>query len=123
MIYVGCGERAWHSMNNQEGNTQSNDGTWYALRVVNVKGDAGAVNDMIDALPSASAVKYSNYQQFVDAVAAARTVYDTLDDAAKKAVDPAKLAKLEEFWRRPSRASRPSTTCRTSWISCPTRAS
>ena len=97
VIYVGCGERAWPSMNNQEGNTQSNDGTWYALRVVNVKGDAGAVNDMIDALPSASAVKYSSYQQFVDAVAAARTVYDTLDDAAKKAVDPAKLAKLEEL--------------------------
>ena len=97
VIYVGCGERAWPSMNNQEGNTQSNEGTWYALRVVNVKGDAGAVNDMIDALPSASAVKYSSYQQFVDAVAAARTVYDTLDDAAKKAVDPAKLAKLEEL--------------------------
>ena len=97
VIYVGCGERAWPSMNNQEGNTQSNGGTWYALRVVNVKGDAGAVNDMIDALPSASAVKYSSYQQFVDAVAAARTVYDTLDDAAKKAVDPAKLAKLEEL--------------------------
>ena len=97
VIYVGCGERAWPTMNNQAGNTQSNDGTWYALRVVNVKGDAGAVNDMIDALPSASAVKYSSYQQFVDAVAAARTVYDTLDDAAKKAVDPAKLAKLEEL--------------------------
>ena len=97
VIYVGCGERAWPSMNNQEGNTQSNDGTWYALRVVNVKGDAGAVNDMIDALPSASAVKYSSYQQFVDAVAAARTVYDTLDDAAKKAVDPAKLEKLAEL--------------------------
>ena len=97
VIYVGCGERAWPSMNNQEGNTQSNDGTWYALRVVNVKGDAGAVNDMIDALPSASAVKYSSYQQFVDAVAAARTVYNTLDNAAKKAVDPAKLAKLEEL--------------------------
>ena len=97
VIYVGCGERAWPSMNNQEGNTQSNDGTWYALRVVNVKGDAGAVNDMIDALPSASAVKYSSYQQFVDAVAAARTVYNTLDDAAKKAVDPAKLAKLAEL--------------------------
>lgn len=97
VIYVGCGERAWPSMNNQEGNTQSNDGTWYALRVVNVKGDAGAVNDMIDALPSASAVKYSSYQQYLDAVAAARTVYNTLDDAAKKAVDPAKLAKLEEL--------------------------
>ena len=97
VIYVGCGERAWPTMNNQAGNTQSNDGTWYALRVVNVKGDAGAVNDMIDALPSASAVKYSSYQQFVDAVAAARTVYNTLDNAAKKAVDPAKLAKLEEL--------------------------
>ena len=97
VIYVGCGERAWPSMNNQEGNTQSNDGTWYALRVVNVKGDAGAVNDMIDALPSASAVKYSSYQQYLDAVAAARTVYDTLDDAAKKAVDPAKLEKLAEL--------------------------
>ena len=97
VIYVGCGERAWPSMNNQEGNTQSNEGTWYALRVVNVKGDAGAVNDMIDALPSASAVKYSSYQQYLDAVAAARTVYDTLDDAAKKAVDPAKLEKLAEL--------------------------
>ena len=42
-------------------------------------------------------MKYSSYQQFVDAVAAARTVYNTLDNAAKKAVDPAKLAKLEEL--------------------------
>ena len=98
VIYVGCGERAWPTMNNQAGNTQKNDGTWYVLRVINTNADAGAVESMIDELPELSAVSYSNYQQYMNAVAAARASYNALSKAQQKAVaDSGKLAELEKL--------------------------
>ena len=94
-IYVGCGAKGWLSMNNQSGNTQSNDGTWYVLHVVSADTGADYVVGLIDDLPAA--VKYENYSAAEDAVSAARAAYGILSKAEQSKVSNlAKLEKLEQ---------------------------
>ena len=94
-IYVGCGAKGWLSMNNQSGNTQSSDGTWYVLHVVSADTGADYVVGLIDDLPAA--VKYENYSATEDAVSAARAAYGILSKAEQaKVSNLAKLEKLEQ---------------------------
>ena len=94
-IYVGCGAKGWLSMNNQSGNTQSSDGTWYVLHVVSADTGADYVVGLIDNLPAA--VKYENYSATEDAVSAARAAYGILSKAEQaKVSNLAKLEKLEQ---------------------------
>ncbi len=94
-IYVGCGAKGWLSMNNQSGNTQSSDGTWYVLHVVSADTGADYVVGLIDDLPAA--VKYENYSAAEDAVFAARAAYGILSKAEQaKVSNLAKLEKLEQ---------------------------
>ena len=98
VIYIGCGEYAWPSMNNQYTEARDYSGTWYALRVVNVDQGSGMVEDLIDELPEVSAVNYSNYQQYLSAVTVARASFNALSKAQQKAVaDSGKLAELEKM--------------------------
>ena len=94
-IYVGCGARAWPTMNNQAGNTQESDGTWYVLRVVNANAGADYVTELISQLPEAAAVTYASYQKIAGAAAAARSALDALSKAEQDKVDASKLEKLE----------------------------
>lgn len=94
-IYVGCGARAWPTMNNQAGNTQESDGTWYVLRVVNANAGADYVTELISQLPEAAAVTYASYQKIAGAAAAARSALDALSKAEQAKVDALKLKKLE----------------------------
>ena len=94
-IYVGCGAKGWLSMNNQSGNTQSSDGTWYVLHVVSADTGADYVVGLINDLPAA--VKYENYSATEDAVSAARAAYGILSKAEQSKVSNlAKLEKLEQ---------------------------
>ena len=94
-IYVGCGAKGWLSMNNQSGNTQTSDGTWYVLHVVSADTGADYVVGLIDDLPAA--VKYENYSATEDAVFAARAAYGILSKAEQSKVSNlAKLEKLEQ---------------------------
>lgn len=95
-IYVGCGARAWPTMNNQAGNTQESDGTWYVLRVVNANAGADYVTELISQLPEAAAVTYASYQKIAGAVAAARSALDALSKDQQAKVDALKLEKLED---------------------------
>ena len=94
-IYVGCGARAWPTMNNQAGNTQESDGTWYVLRVVNANAGADYVTELISQLPEAAAVTYASYQKIAGAAAAARSALDALSKDEQAKVDASKLKKLE----------------------------
>lgn len=96
-IYVGCGARAWPTMNNQAGNTQESDGTWYVLRVVNANAGADYVTELISQLPDAAAVTYASYQKIAGAAAAARSALDALSKAEQDKVDASKLEKLEKL--------------------------
>ena len=95
-IYVGCGARAWPTMNNQAGNTQESDGTWYVLRVVNANAGADYVTELISQLPEAAAVTYASYQKIAGAAAAARSALDALSKNQQAKVDASKLEKLED---------------------------
>lgn len=95
-IYVGCGARAWPTMNNQAGNTQESDGTWYVLRVVNANAGADYVTELISQLPDAAAVTYASYQKIAGAAAAARSALDALSKDQQAKVDALKLKKLED---------------------------
>ena len=97
VIYIGCGEKAWPSMNKQGAEAREYTGTWYALRVVDVSKGASTVESMIDELPDVSGVKYGNYQLYVNAVAAARASFNALNSKQQKSVDPKKLAELEKL--------------------------
>lgn len=90
-VYVGCGAKGWLSMNNQEGNTQDSDGTWYALHIVSKNADADSVNKLIAALPDS--ITYDTYKKYANAVASARAAYRTLTEAEREKVTG--LAKLE----------------------------
>ena len=94
-IYVGCGARAWPTMNNQAGNTQESDGTWYVLRVVNANAGADYVTELISQLPEAASVTYASYQKIAGAAAAARSALDALSKDQQDKVDASKLEKLE----------------------------
>ena len=95
-IYVGCGARAWPTMNNQAGNTQESDGTWYVLHVVNASAGADYVTELISQLPEAAAVTYASYQKIAGAAAAARSALDALSKDQQAKVDASKLKKLED---------------------------
>ena len=93
-IYLGCGAKNWLSMNNQAGNTQSSDGTWYALHVVNSNAGANYVTDLIAKLPTS--LKYETYTRSMNDVAAARAAYGVLAKDEQSKVNLAKLVNLEK---------------------------
>ena len=77
-IYIGCGSADWPSMNNQSGNTQTNDGTWYILRVISASGSYQTVEEQLRALPRASAVIYGNHELYTSDIAKAEAAYYAL---------------------------------------------
>ena len=94
-IYLGCGAKNWLSMNNQAGNTQSSDGTWYALHVVSINTGATYVTDLIAKLPTS--LKYETYTRSMNDVAAARAAYGVLAKSEQDNVtNLAKLVNLEK---------------------------
>ena len=94
-IYLGCGAKNWLSMNNQAGNKQNSDGTWYALHVVNSNTGANYVTDLIAKLPTS--LKYETYTRSMNDVAAARAAYGVLAKSEQgKVTNLAKLVNLEK---------------------------
>ena len=94
-IYLGCGAKNWLSMNNQAGNKQNSDGTWYALHVVNINTGANYVTDLIAKLPTS--LKYETYTRSMNDVAAARAAYGVLVQGEQgKVTNLKKLVSLEK---------------------------
>ena len=94
-IYLGCGAKNWLSMNNQAGNKQNSDGTWYALHVVSINTGATYVTDLIAKLPTS--LKYETYTHSMNDVAAARAAYEVLAESEQdKVTNLRKLVRLEE---------------------------
>ena len=94
-IYLGCGAKNWLSMNNQAGNKQNSDGTWYALHVVSINTGATYVTDLIAKLPTS--LKYETYTRSMNDVAAARAAYEVLVKGEQdKVTNLRKLVSLEK---------------------------
>ena len=93
-IYIGCGMRAWPSMNNQAGGSQTNEGTWYAFHIVTSDNGYDAVSKSIKELPQS--IRYVDYKDYADEVKNTRIAYDGLTESAKSKVkNLEKLKKLE----------------------------
>lgn len=85
-IYVGCGVKGWPTMNTQAGNTQTSNGTWYVLKVVNAKVDDGSayVMGMIDKY--CIKVESYNYKSMESGLSITRAAYAALSETSQKNV-------------------------------------
>lgn len=85
-IYVGCGVKGWPTMNAQAGNTQTANGTWYVLKVVNAQVDDGSayVMGLIDKY--CVKVESYNYKSMENGLSITRAAYDALSDTSKQNV-------------------------------------
>ena len=95
-LYIGCGERAWPSMNKQGAEARAYSGTKYTIKVIN-SADASAVVKMIDELPAADKITIYSYKSYTAAAANARNAYKNLKaEAQKNVTNYDKLTKVEE---------------------------
>ena len=85
-IYVGCGVKGWPTMNTQAGNTQTSNGTWYVLKVVNAKVDDGSayVMGLIDKY--CVKVESYNYKSMESGLSITRAAYDALSETSQNNV-------------------------------------
>lgn len=85
-IYVGCGVKGWPTMNTQAGNTQTANGTWYVLKVVNAQVDDGSayVMGLIDKY--CVKVESYNYKSMENGLSITRAAYEALSDTSKQNV-------------------------------------
>lgn len=97
VIYVGCGMRTWPTMNNQMGNIQSNDGTWYVLRIVSAVDGSKEVNKQLSELPSSDDLTYNNYEQYEKEIAEAESAYNQLKTDQRNEVDQDAVKNLKEL--------------------------
>lgn len=96
-IYIGCGIKGWPTMNNQAGNTQSNDGTWYVVRVISASGSYKVVEDQLKQLPQADTIDFTNYKKYEKQIAAAEAAYKQLQSEQQAKVDKDAVENLEKL--------------------------
>ena len=96
-IYIGCGIKGWPTMNNQAGNTQSNDGTWYVVRVISASGSYKVVEDQLKQLPQADTIDFTNYEKYEKQIAAAEAAYKQLQSEQQAKVDKKAVENLEKL--------------------------
>ena len=96
-IYIGCGINGWPTMNNQAGNTQSNDGTWYVVRVLSASGSYKVVEDQLKQLPQADTIDFTNYEKYEKQIAAAEAAYKQLQSEQQDKVNKDAVENLEKL--------------------------
>lgn len=96
-IYIGCGIKGWPTMNNQAGNKQSNDGTWYVVRVISASGSYKVVEDQLKQLPQADTIDFTNYEKYEKQIAAAEAAYKQLQSEQQAKVDKKAVENLEKL--------------------------
>lgn len=96
-IYIGCGIKGWPTMNNQAGNKQSNDGTWYVVRVISASGSYKVVEDQLKQLPQADTIDFTNYEKYEKQIAAAEAAYKQLQSEQQAKVNKDAVENLEKL--------------------------
>ena len=96
VIYVGCGERAWPSMNKQGAEARGYNGTWYALHVISSSDGAAYVNELISKLPAGKKITYSNYQNVLEQIAVIDQIKAALNASEQAKVNSASLESARE---------------------------
>ena len=96
-IYIGCGIKGWPTMNNQAGNKQSNDGTWYVVRVISASGSYKVVEDQLKQLPQANTIDFTNYEKYEKQITAAEAAYKQLQSEQQAKVNKDAVENLEKL--------------------------
>ena len=96
-IYIGCGVKGWPTMNNQAGNKQSNDGTWYVVKVISASGSYKVVEDQLKQLPQADTIDFTNYEKYEKQIAAAEAAYKQLQSEQQAKVNKDAVENLEKL--------------------------
>ncbi|MFR6376123.1 MAG: MoaD/ThiS family protein [Oscillospiraceae bacterium] len=109
-IYIGCGIKGWPTMNNQAGNTQSNDGTWYVVRVISASGSYKVVEDQLKQLPQADTIDFTNYEKYEKQIAAAEAAYKQLQSSSRLR----SIKTLSRIWKSCLRRYRATASSRSS---------
>lgn len=82
IVYIGIGEKAWPSMNNQGDEIIAYNPTKYTIKVYSNRADY--VNKLMAALPSKHKINAANYLDYKGDIAAARSQYNALSADEKK---------------------------------------
>jgi hypothetical protein len=93
VIYVGCGEYSWPSLNNQSEDAIRYSGTKYTIDVYSAGKDG--VQARIDALPDAGRVTLDNYRSYQDIVAQLRKDCNALRADDRNGLDLSRLTAVE----------------------------
>ena len=96
VIYVGCGERAWPSMNKQGDEASAYTGTWYALHVISANDGADYVNEQIAKLPAGNKITLSNYKNVLEQIAVIDQVKAALSSSEQAKVNTSTLEAARE---------------------------
>lgn len=94
ILYVGCGEYAWPSMNKQGAESRSYSGTKYTIKVCASMSEY--VKGLLEAMISADKITYTNYKSYQEEVTTAASAYDGLSASEKKDISDSLKTKLEK---------------------------
>jgi hypothetical protein len=78
ILYIGCGDRSWPSMNKQGDEARPYTGTIYEVHVLS--GGEEGIDARIEVLPSVNRISLSNYVRYMDEVAGIRAEIDKVKD-------------------------------------------
>ena len=95
VVYVGCGEYSWPSMNKQEAQAIYYSGTKYTLYIV--ENNAASIDKKTELLPTESDMIYSNYLDYKTQINELYERYNELTESEKQEMDfGEKLKNLHE---------------------------
>lgn len=98
IIYIGCGDRSWPSMNKQGAEARYYSGTKYTIRVQTA--GVSSIASRIAELPEVRRITVNSYAKYEDRVNALYKQYEELSASEKAKIKPEDAKKLKEVYER-----------------------
>ncbi len=98
VLYIGCGDRSWPSMNKQGAEARYYTGTKYTIRVQTA--GVGSIESRIKELPEAKRITVNNCETYADRVIALHNQYEALSTDEKAKISEANQKTLKEVYEK-----------------------
>lgn len=98
VLYIGCGDRSWPSMNKQGAEARYYTGTKYTIRVQTA--GVGSIESRIKELPEAKRITVNNCEKYADRVIALHNQYEALSTDEKAKISEANRKTLKEVYEK-----------------------
>ena len=98
VLYIGCGDRSWPSMNKQGAEARYYTGTKYTIRVQTA--GVGSIESRIKELPEAKRITVNNCEKDADRVIALYNQYEALSTDEKAKISEANRKTLKEVYEK-----------------------